>query len=57
MALVARENEQSTDGSETYKVCALVAEYSPPDPMAAAAVIWTAHPQSMEVMPGSHEVG
>jgi hypothetical protein len=29
-------------------VCALVAMYEPPEPMDAAAAIWTAHPQSMD---------
>ena len=43
--------------SRTYKVSAFVAEYSPPDPMAAAAAIWTAHPQSIEAMAKACEIG
>jgi hypothetical protein len=38
------------DKAVTYKVSAEVAEYLSPDPMAAAAAIWTAHPQSIEAI-------
>lgn len=33
---------------ETYNVCALVAEKLSPEPMLAAAITWTAQPQSIE---------
>jgi hypothetical protein len=40
-----------SNGKDTYNVCAMVAWNFNPEPMLAAAIICTAHPQSIEARP------
>ena len=52
-----RQNGTTVDEAVAYKVSASVAENSSSDPMAAAAAIWTAHPQSTEAIAETCEIG